>query len=157
MEADSNSVDRMVQLRFRPLWLYVDEVRDFCGFFARATFAADTIGERVGLVVHELVENAIRYGDERDLELSLERSGDRISISVANTTSDDRAVGLRERLAELAAMSPEQAYTHAMEQSVMKPVTQSGLGLARIRYEGQCDIELQMSPGRVRVTARGVA
>jgi hypothetical protein len=157
MEADANRVDRMVQLRFRPLWLYVDEVREFCGFFARATFGADTIGERVGLVVHELVENAIRYGDERDLELSLERSGERIMISVANTTSDEHANGLRDHLADLAALSPEDAYARAMEQAITRPATQSGLGLARIRYEGQCDLELLLTPGRVCVTARGAA
>jgi hypothetical protein len=101
MEADANPVDRMVQLRFRPLWLYVDEVREFCGFFARATFGADTVGERVGLVV--------------------------------------------------------QAYAAALEKSVTRPAEQSGLGLARIRYEGQCDIELQLLPGSVRVTAREAA
>jgi hypothetical protein len=31
MHGEGDSVDRMVQLRFRPLWLYVDEVREFCG------------------------------------------------------------------------------------------------------------------------------
>ena len=157
MEADANPVDRMVQLRFRPLWLYVDEVREYCGFFARATFGGDTVGERVGLVVHELVENAIRYGDERDLELSLERNGERIMISVANTTSEAQAQGLAAFLGELATLPPEQAYGHALEKSVTRPADQSGLGLARIRYEGQCDLELQVLPGRVRVTARGAA
>lgn len=155
MNADADSVDRMVQLRFRPLWLYVDQVREFCGFFARATFGEDQIAERVGIVVHELVENAIRYGDERDLELLVERIGERLEISVSNTTSEERASGLQEYIASLTRLPAEEAYVHALAESVSRPATQSGLGLARIRYEGQCDLELQRSPGRVRVTARG--
>ena len=155
--ADVNAVDRMVQLRFRPLWLYVDQVREFCGFFARATFGTDAVGERVGLVVHELVENAIRYGDERDLELSLERSGERIMISVANTTSEQQVGSLRAFLSDLVQLPPEQAYSQALAASVTRPEGQSGLGLARVRYEGQCELELHVSPGKVRMTARGAA
>ena len=157
MQAGANPVDRMVQLRFRPLWLYVDQVREFCGFFARATFGADEVGERVGIVVQELVENAIRYGDERDLELLLERNGPRIEITVANTTSEERAIVLQQFLAALIQLPPEQAYSQALAESVTRPASQSGLGLARVRYEGQCDIELERMPGRVRITARGAA
>jgi len=154
---DATSVDRMVQLRFRPLWLYVDQVREFCGFFARATFGADAVGERVGLVVHELVENAIRYGDERDLELCLERNGERVEISVANTTSPERASDLQEFLSDLLTLPAEQAYVRALEMAASRPAEQSGLGLARVRYEGQCDLELSVSADRVCVTARGGA
>jgi hypothetical protein len=66
-DEDPGASSRLVQLRFKPLWLYVDAVREFCGFFARAS------------------------------------------------------------------------------------------GLPRIRYEGQVDLELSVTPGRVAITARGSA
>jgi hypothetical protein len=157
MHSEGDSVDRMVQLRFQPLWLYVDEVREFCGFFARATFRDEEIGQRVGIVVHELVENAIRYGDEKDLELRLERSDGRVVISVANTTSEERAHGLQAYLGTLRELPPDEAYARALRNAASLPETQSGLGLARIRCEGQFDLELDVTPGRVRVTATGAA
>ena len=157
MHSEGDSVERMVQLRFRPLWRYVDEVREFCGFFARATFRDEEIGQRVGIVVHELLENAIRYGDERELELLLERAGARVVISVANTTSDERVDALRAYLASLRELPPDEAYARALQNAASSSETQSGLGLARIRCEGQFDLELHATPGRVRVTATGAA
>jgi len=60
-------------------------------FFARTTFEDDGLGQRVGLIVHELIENAVRYGDEKELEVRLERTGDEVLICVVNTTTDERA------------------------------------------------------------------
>jgi hypothetical protein len=155
--AEAPSSHRLVELRFKPLWLYVDEVREFCGFFARATFEDAELGERVRLVVHELVENAIRYGDERELELRLERTEGAVVIRVANTTSDERASKLAARFSELMASSAADAYANALQSSVTRPAIESGLGLPRIRAEGQVDLELEMQPGRVCITARGAA
>jgi hypothetical protein len=148
---------RLVELRFKPLWLYVDEVREFCGFFARATFEDPMVGDRVGLVVHELIENAIRYGDEKELELRMERSEGVVVIRVANTTSDDRAQRLAAIFSEMMAMPAGDAYARAMQSAASRPSIESGLGLPRIRCEGQVDLELEVAPGRVCITARGAA
>jgi hypothetical protein len=158
MMRDGNELqsDRLVELRFKPLWLYVDAVREFCGFFARATFDDDELGQRVGLVVHELLENAVRYGDEQELELRLERREKEIVICVINTTTDDRAQKLRELVDELNSQTPAAAYTRALQHAVGLPSTESGLGLPRVRYEGQVELNLDTSPGRVTITARGI-
>jgi hypothetical protein len=155
--AEPSSAHRLVELRFKPLWLYVDEVREFCGFFARATFEDAEVGERVRLVVHELVENAIRYGDDRELELRLERSEGAVVIRVANTTSEERAAKLAALFAEMMSSPAAVAYANALQTAVTKPAIESGLGLPRIRAEGQVDLELEMQPGRVCITARGAA
>ncbi|HEX4340437.1 MAG TPA: hypothetical protein VH062_31225 [Polyangiaceae bacterium] len=147
--------DRLVQLRFKPLWLYVDAVREFCGFFARATFEDEGLGQRVGLIVHELLENAVRYGDEKELEVRIEKTGGSIIISVENTTTDDKAVKLRAVFDELASQTPVAAYNRALAHAASLPATESGLGLPRVRYEGQVELELSTSPGRVSITARG--
>jgi hypothetical protein len=149
--------DRLVQLRFKPLWLYVDAVREFCGFFARATFEDDGLGQRVGLIVHELIENAVRYGDDQELELRLERSNDDVVIRVINTTTEERATSLRKVIEELTRLSPADAYTRALHHAASLPPSQSGLGLPRVRYEGRVELELDTSPGKVSITARGTA
>ncbi|HEX4477021.1 MAG TPA: hypothetical protein VH142_18150 [Polyangiaceae bacterium] len=147
---------RLVQLRFKPLWLYVDTVREFCGFFAKATFDDDAIGERVAVVVHELVENAIRYGNDKELELRIERGVTEVLVRVANTTSDEQAENLKRTFAELHRVSAAEAYVQALKRAATLPETQSGLGLARIRHEGRVNLDLSITPGRVCITARGV-
>ncbi len=148
---------RLVQLRFKPLWLYVDALRDFCGFFAKSSFEDERLGQRVGLVVHELVENAIRYGDEGELELRIERNGASVSVLVANTATDDRAARLREVFQNLTSQSPVDAYQTALQRAPRLPQTESGLGLPRVRYEGQVELSLDTTPGRVCIIAQGAA
>lgn len=155
--AEGVSNNRLVELRFKPLWLYVDEVREFCGFFARASFEDAAVGERVGLVVHELVENAIRYGDEKELELRMERSDGLVVIRVANTTTEERAQKLAAIFEDMMSISAPDAYVRAMQSAAGRPSIESGLGLPRARWEGQVDLELQREPGRVCITARGAA
>ena len=157
LETRESGRDRLVQLRFKPLWLYVDAVREFCGFFARATFEDDGLGQRVGLIVHELIENAVRYGDEEELEVRLERLENDVVIRVINTASDDRAAALRKVFEELAKHAPAAAYARALKHASSLPVSQSGLGLPRIRYEGRVEIELDTPPCKVAITARGTA
>lgn len=156
-ETNEARSDRLVQLRFKPLWLYVDAVREFCGFFARTTFDDEGLGQRVGLIVHELIENAVRYGDEQELEVRLERAKHEVIISVVNTTSEERSTKLRRIFEDLAALSPAMAYARALQHASSLPKTESGLGLPRIRYEGNVELELETSPGRVCITARGAA
>src|SRR5690349_15426043 len=103
--------NRLVELRFKPLWLYVVAVREFCGCCARASFGDEELGQRVGLVVHEILENAVRYGDEQELELRMERNEKEVVICVVNTTTDDRARKLRELVDELNSQTPAAAYT----------------------------------------------
>jgi hypothetical protein len=156
-ETNEARSDRLVQLRFKPLWLYVDAVREFCGFFARTTFEDDGLGQRVGLIVHELIENAVRYGDEQELEVRLERAKDEVLISVVNTTTEERANKLRRIFDDLATLSPATAYARALQHASALPKAESGLGLPRIRYEGNVELELVTLPGRVCITARGAA
>jgi hypothetical protein len=156
-ETTNAGTDRLVQLRFKPLWLYVDAVREFCGFFARATFEDDGLGQRVGLIVHELIENAVRYGDEKDLEVRLERNDEEVVVSVANTTTDERAEKLRGVFDALVKLAPADAYTRALHHAASLPSTESGLGLPRVRYEGKVELSLAITPGKVTITARGTA
>lgn len=156
-EVSPDETSRLVQLRFKPLWLYVDAVREFCGFFARASFEDDKLGQRVGIVVHELVENAVRYGDEQELELMVERGGSDVVVRVANTTTQDRADKLRKVFDEISQHTPGEAYARALRHAASLPEAESGLGLPRIRYEGQVDLRLEVTPGRVAITARGAA
>ena len=150
------SAHRLVQLRFKPLWLYLDSVREFCSFFARTTFSDPSLGHRVGVVVHELVENAVRHGDDRELDLTIEGTADEFRVVVRNTASDDQIEMLGENVRKLENTNPEQAYIEAMRAAVGRPDDESGLGLARVRHEGRVDLAFSAEGGTVSVTARGL-
>jgi hypothetical protein len=78
----------------------------------------------VGLIVHELVGNAVRYSDDQDLEPRIERDGVEIVIRVANTTSDDRADRLKARSAELTTLVACGSYTRALQHAAVLPLTE---------------------------------
>jgi signal transduction histidine kinase len=154
--ANAGDAGRFVNLRFKPLNLYADAVREFCSSFARATFEEPGLGERVRLVVHELVENAIKYGDD-ELELRIECSDADVVIRVTNTASEARSKSLRQTFEALMRIPAHEAYAEALRAAASLPHTEAKVGLSRIRYEGQVDLHLDLSPGKVSVTARGTA
>jgi two-component sensor histidine kinase len=100
---------------------------------------------RVGMVVHELAENLVKYAaeDEGALEICLELAeGGAVGCSI---TAENRAS--REQLAEVtrlleelgATQTPDAVYQKLMSENAFKPM--SGLGLARIRVEGGFHLE----------------
>jgi hypothetical protein len=152
-------VDRLgsVHLRFQPFWRYIDGIREFCGFFTRTTFEDPALGQRVGLVIHELVENAIRYGDSTknaELDVFLFSDEQTIEVSVGNSTTPEQIRALEAAFAQLAGRSPEEAFLEAMGRASSKP-DGGGLGLPRVQFEGRVELSLALFSDRVRVHARG--
>ncbi len=148
----------IVHLRLRPMWRHVDGIRKFCDFFTAESFDNETLGERVGVVIHELTENAIKYsreGDSAELELSIRHDDGQIEIVVANSPAPEHIDTLRRAFQTLATASAEEAYLSAMRRAATLPDGQSGLGLARIRHD--CDVELTLAvdDGLARITAKG--
>ncbi|MGE0788279.1 MAG: hypothetical protein AB7S26_21580 [Sandaracinaceae bacterium] len=158
MGHESKTAERVVQLRFQPLWRYIDGIRNFCDFFAVATFDDAAVGARIGLVVHELVENAIRYSSRHEaaqLELYVVSLGRSIEVRVANS-ADAEQVGRFEKAFEHLAGDPRDVYLRAMERARSLPADQSGLGLPRVQFEGQMSLTLeQPRSGVVEVCAKG--
>ncbi len=161
-DTDSTSTsDRpLVLVRFRPVWTYIDGVREFCRFFCDTTFDASDLAERASVVVQETLENAVKYstgGDDAELELRIESHGENIEFSVSSVPDPRHLRTLRAELSSMAEQSPEEAYVAAILRAASaEPGAASRLGLARIRHEGRAELSLQEeSGGRIRVTATG--
>jgi hypothetical protein len=148
----------IVQLRLRPMWRHVDGIRKFCDFFTAESFDDQMLGERVGVVIHELTENAIKYsrsGDSAELELSIHRSDGHIEIVVANSPAPEHVPTLQRAFEGLSAVPAEEAYLAAMRRAAKLPDGQSGLGLARIRHDCGVELSLTMDDDLARITAKG--
>jgi hypothetical protein len=143
-------------MRFRPVWAYIDGIREFCRFFCATTFSGD-VAERASVVVQETLENAVKYsteGENSELELMIESRGSEIEFSVSSLPDPTHLGDLRDELSSLVTQTPEEAYVAAFIRAASAPESVSRIGLARIRHEGRAEITLkEEAGGRVRITA----
>jgi hypothetical protein len=150
--------ERLIGMRCRPMWKHIDGIRQFCGFFTRTSFSSADLGDRVALVIHELVENALKYSvptDSAELDVTIFCAGRQIEVSVANSPKPADLARLLEAVNALRRKAPDQAYLEAMRQPRGELDGRSGLGLARIRFEGRMELELVIDGGLARMTAKG--
>jgi two-component sensor histidine kinase len=110
---------------------------------------ADLIS-RVAMTTHELLENAAKYAQHSRAELSVTMTPDgdgddhRLSVQLRNETSPAHVDRLRSVFTELDACSdPMQFYVDLMRRNAHSAET-SGLGLARIRVEGEMALSLRI-------------
>jgi hypothetical protein len=150
--------EQLIVMRCRPMWQHIDGIRQFCGFFARTSFSSTDLGERVALVIHELIENAIKYSvptDLAELDVTILHTGRQIEICVGNTPRPAQLAQLQTAISTLRGKSPEDGYLEAMRETRTLPVGRSGLGLARIRFEARMELQLIVVGGLARIIAKG--
>jgi signal transduction histidine kinase len=147
-----------LHLRFPKEWDQLDVVRESCGFFARAAYRDILVGQRVELVVHELVENAIKYSmpEEDRVDVDVQGTAHEFEVSVWNRSSHEHIGILLGILAELERSDPAEAYASAMRRCAgAEPTASGGLGLARIAYEAKVRLAADYQHGAMRLVARG--
>jgi hypothetical protein len=120
-----------------------------------AVFANDDLRDALGMVCAELLENAIKYGkpDPRGVQVRLveRRLGDRREVVLSVTNAVEEAShhlnALRQRIAWIKSFaSASEAYMAALTQVYERSDAQggeSGLGLVRIAYEGNCSLDCE--------------
>jgi signal transduction histidine kinase len=155
-QGGAQPVPSEISLRFPRDWDNLDVVRESCGFFARAVYDDPVVGQRVRLVVHELVENAIKYSvsDAECVNVDICGRVEGFEVVVTNRATGDRLAALLDALAELDGVSGEQAYVRAMERSLRVP-DGPGIGLARIATEARVALSAEFAQGQMRIVARG--
>jgi len=112
---------------------------------------------RVAMAAHELMENVAKYasGGEGSMEVELsERDGQsHVQVSTKNRASAEQREILRHVIGELrSAVDPVAYYDAVIAKSARSKG--SGLGLARIRAEGNMDVELSIDGDEVTISAQ---
>jgi hypothetical protein len=142
-------------LRMEPLWSTVDDVRRLVESFCASACPGSSREEQLALAAHELVQNAFANAasSEVELEVELDRRAGRARLSVTNDCAPERIALLRARVARAQAhRDPLAGYLEAMREA---PHERGGLGLSRIRYEGDLDLGIEVHGERVTVHAAG--
>jgi hypothetical protein len=127
-------------------------VSDFC----QMVLEDEDTSSRFHMAAHELAENLSKYstGSPVSLEVQLMDVGEECMMKVCahNQTSAEKLQEVEERLVALQdAENPIQHYDRLIRETAAVPDI-SGLGLARIRAEGDLDVEYTIAGNELTIS-----
>jgi len=147
-----------LDLAIPPEWGRIDQVREAVSHCVNAVYANRDLRDALAMVASELLENAFKYGKQGpDVNITVREDAGRVVVTVTNAVDEGtpHAEALEERVAWVKHFGdPERAYQAALERAYTDESDASGLGLARISYEGGCLLDCDTSTaGMVTVRA----
>jgi len=123
----------------------------FVAAFTRLRFRP-VLAQRVTLAAYELLANALAYSSvSREVDFELVDAGGALEVRVSNEAVPSRLAMLGERVQRLGS-DAEGVYLEEMRRSAAG--MRATLGLARVRWEAECTLEVVRSEGVVTVVAR---
>jgi hypothetical protein len=113
---------------------------------------------RVAMCAHELLENAAKYsiGSKSVLRVNFKRGDDEtaeVTLQLSNETTPEHIDRLRERVQAIASAPDPQGHYYLLMRQTARTIDESGLGLARIRAEGDMDLALEVRGNTVALLA----
>ena len=115
---------------------------------------------RVAMTAHELLENAAKYASDGKARLELtvtpRDEGAIVRVVVTNNSTQEHIGHLGACYAEMNAAKDAMAHYFSLMRLNAKAGALSRLGLARVRAEGEMEIEVDVVGERVKVVASGI-
>jgi hypothetical protein len=147
----------LVNVKLPHTWDHIRKIRRSVGdALARSDHRVRTAAM---MVTSELVENAVKYGEEvpaaPQISISLSSSDSQLMISVSNGSTDAAGARELERRIQEVQDAPDKGalYMARLEELLAEPTETGKLGLYRIAFEGKFDLHFDYSDQVVTVTA----
>jgi len=159
--SDSEAPASAIHLSFRPTTTLITSTRRFAGDLLGAVLRNPDSTSRIALVIHELLENTLKYSTDGQALLQVSVGSDEggrrhVEVTAKNRATPEQAKDLGRRIDALSrADDPMALYVDLMRESAQR--SGSGLGLARIRAEGEMDLSCALEGDAVIVSARTAA
>lgn len=157
MKAHADLKHAYFDMTFAPSLELVSNVRVFITKFFDSVVRDVDLVDRVGVAVHELLENAIRYSLDgvTAVRIDMVRGPDvAVTIRTRNLARPEDIERVRSNVAELTAAPDAGAhYQYLMQKSLGTPAHVSGLGLGRVAAESEMDLVLEVVADSIQLTA----
>ena len=130
-------------VQFLPSWGEIEPLRAYLESCARNQTVA--LSERTGMVVQELLENAVKYGDPAtavELRVTMSPGRKTIEIVVSNRAHPSRVTLLQKEFDRIGA-APKDAFNSALQRLPKLPPGTSMLGLSRIAMEAAVRLKVE--------------
>ena len=153
MKLQKNIDSGFVELVFGPRWTYIASVRNFLQKFLFVTIEDVKSADVISMSASELLENAIKYASEDGTKISVKycKESDELTLAVENFTFPDNIEVLKKEVEKVNTGSPEEMYLMKMQEAALRTDGGSQLGFARIRYETNAHISLDVKDDLVKV------
>lgn len=147
-----------IDLPFVESWQLTEEMRTGILACLATVYPQRDFCELVAMVVSELLENAIKYGDWSRASaapgiyrLTLEGDGDKLEVAVSHPVIPGPTLDrLFESIRFIAqAPSAEEAYVERLREVAARSDGVGGLGLVRVAHEAGCRLSARLSPDGV--------
>jgi hypothetical protein len=113
-------------------------------------------GERAGLVLHELLENAFKYGGGGSdvVVRAYVRSFRGFELRVTNRAVPSRIALLEKEIRRIVAMKAGDAFLESVRRAPTLGAGVSMIGLSRIRHEGEVELDVLVAGQYVTLVAK---
>jgi hypothetical protein len=144
-----------LELAFHPTVVLTTAVRRFVSNFYQQLLGDLESTSRLAMVAQELLENAIKYTShgETVLRIELDDGAGIVRIHTSNRSNAEHIEILRRLIAEMRSAADPFVFYQGLLRTTMDDLEGSGLGLARIRCEGDMEVDLTVDGDLVAVTA----
>lgn len=134
----------LLNVQFRPVWAQISPLQQYVQTWVSAQ--APKLSARTELVLQELLENAVKYGDRSSnvkMELRIDGGRQGVELKVSNKAHPKRMALLKQELESMStAEGAKDAFSRALERAKSLPPGISKLGLARIVTEAEVDLKI---------------
>lgn len=141
-------------ITFSPRWWnMISSTRIFMASFCGHSFGDEDLSDKIAMSAHELLENAVKYSVSPDapVNCTMRVQEDRVVVSVQNEADPAHFDVLQAEFAVIIQGDPMEMYIAKMQDSLMSDKSQ--LGLARIRAEGEAELNLITNHNSVIIEA----
>ncbi|HNZ26033.1 MAG TPA: hypothetical protein PK385_01195 [Spirochaetota bacterium] len=154
MELFKNVENGFIEMIFGPRWTYIATVRTFLQNFLSITLADNKWADVISMAASELLENAVKYASDEGTKISVEHKKDenKLFLHVENFSSKENIKILLSEVEQINSGEPQEVYLMKMQEAALRTDGGSQLGLARIRYESDAFIKVDVDNDLVKVT-----